>query len=56
MSERRNRDIIEEAKRELERQRATIEKLLPCTVTIHLPPRDGGPDPKVRLEVSAKLK
>ena len=52
-----NRDIIEEAKRELDRHRRQIMELAPCKIVLHLPPPEGGADPQVRIEVvSAKLK
>jgi hypothetical protein len=47
-------EIIEAAILELRRNRATIARLLPCRVTIHLPP-EGSADPP-QLEMNAKLK
>lgn len=47
-------DIIEQAILELRRNRDQICKLLPCKVTIHLPP-EGSRDPPC-VEVNAKLK
>ena len=46
--------IIEAAIGELRRNRAQIAGLLPCRVTIHMPP-EGSRDPPC-LEIQAKLR
>ena len=47
-------DIIEAAIVELRRNRRLIAEMMPCSVTIHLPPAGSGDLPC--LEVKGKLK